>query len=65
MMKCFTKESIITDLRTLHPDDPDFSRKFDESAKKLKEHIRSGHVKSKICHSSGKPLPGDKPCPGK
>lgn len=57
-MKCLAKESHINQLRELSPNDPDFSRKFDEIVGNLKEHIRSGHPLSKTRHSG-------KSCPGK
>jgi hypothetical protein len=57
-MKCIAKNYKIDRLRELRPDDPDFSPKFDEIAKDLKEHIRSGHPQSKTRHNG-------KSCPGK
>ena len=45
-MKCFAEESLIKAIKQLRPNDPEFSARFDELAKSLKEHIRLGHHSS-------------------
>jgi hypothetical protein len=57
-LKCLVRDSKIKQLTNLRPDDPDFSSKFEEIAKDLKEHIRYGHPRSRRIHRG-------KSCPGK
>ncbi len=58
MLKCLVRDSKIKQLTNLRPDDPNFSSKFDEITKDLKEHSLYGHPLSRSVHRG-------KSCPGK